>query len=187
MAALSGRLPPSSTNVDLPLRQVDHGDANEFANDLICFTPVPTVILDAALNVRHVSNTYKTVSGTDCPEHLVGRHADSIFDPSNTLSAFASARKLVLTARDTKCIQQLQVTAAGVTWKIRATPIQRNDSLHCIQMEFLDISAEHQRQLELEEELHANETFKILVETVKDYAICMLRPTFVDANVIQLF
>jgi osomolarity two-component system sensor histidine kinase TcsA len=43
-------------------------------------------------------------------------------------------------------------------------------------MEFMDTTEDHRRQLELEERLYANETFRILVETVKDYAIFMLDP-----------
>lgn len=43
-------------------------------------------------------------------------------------------------------------------------------------MEFHDVTEEHKRRLELEERLYTNETFRILVETVKDYAIFMLDP-----------
>lgn len=41
-------------------------------------------------------------------------------------------------------------------------------------MELIDTTAEYQRQLALEEELQTNETFRILVQSVKDYAIFLL-------------
>jgi osomolarity two-component system sensor histidine kinase TcsA len=44
-------------------------------------------------------------------------------------------------------------------------------------MEFLDITEEHQRQLEFRERSYQNETFQLLVATIKDYAIFMLDPT----------
>jgi osomolarity two-component system sensor histidine kinase TcsA len=44
-------------------------------------------------------------------------------------------------------------------------------------MEFLDITEEHKRQLELRERSYHNETFQLLVATIKDYAIFMLDPT----------
>ncbi|KAF2637641.1 hypothetical protein P280DRAFT_406259 [Massarina eburnea CBS 473.64] len=43
-------------------------------------------------------------------------------------------------------------------------------------MEFTDVTDAHLKQVELQEKMYANDTFRILVETVKDYAIFMLDP-----------
>jgi osomolarity two-component system sensor histidine kinase TcsA len=171
--------PPSPTSDDLPTsRKHDDYASSSLAYDLIRYTPAPTVILDASLLVRQVSDSYVEVSGASDREKLVGRHADDIFHVNVTHPEFATARKAVRAARDTGQLQQTKVvTGTGAAWNLRAVPIIRHESLRCIQMEFLDITTEHQRQLELKERSYQNETFRILVETVRDYAIFMLDPS----------
>ncbi|KAI4941173.1 hypothetical protein J4E91_010964 [Alternaria rosae] len=179
-----GALPtsPSLTVLDdlsTPSSRADNDyDPNSLAYDLIRFTPAPTVILDALLFVRHVSDSYVTTSNARGRIDLVGRHADDIFDISSTIPAFAAARELVSAACRTGNLQQSKgVTDTGIAWHLRAVPILRQGVLRCIQMEFLDITEEHQRQLEFRERSYQNETFQLLVATIKDYAIFMLDPT----------
>lgn len=182
MASLLGGLPtpPVSSIVDLPPsspRPEEERHGHSLEHDLVRFTPVPTVILDAALLVRQVSDSYLFITGAANREKLVGRHADDFFHHAVSLPTFASAPKVIRAARDTASIQQMKcLTDTGKAWNLRAVPILSHGSLRCIQMDFLDVTKEHQKQLELEESLYANETFRILVETVKDYAIFMLDP-----------
>ncbi|KAL6708214.1 hypothetical protein ACN47E_003398 [Coniothyrium glycines] len=151
-------------------------DINRLVHDIFDFTPVPTVVLDASLTVRHVSASYGTVSGACDHVTFVGSSADSFFGRRGAFSAFVSAAHLARCAQERRSVQQFKSLDAGRAWEIRAVPIIRHGCLRCIHMEFFDITREHQRQLELEESLYANETFRILVETVKDYAIFMLDP-----------
>lgn len=198
MRVLPTPLSPAALD-DLPsLRTHDDYTAGSLAYDLIRFTPTPTVILDASLFVRHVSDSlvqpkisdvgkfddlltylsYVTVSETNDRVKLVGRHADDILDLNSTIPAFTPARELVRTACRTGKLQQTTVvTNTGSAWSLRAVPILRQGTLRCIQMEFLDITEEHKRQLELRERSYHNETFQLLVATIKDYAIFMLDPT----------
>jgi osomolarity two-component system sensor histidine kinase TcsA len=104
-----------------------------------------------------------------------------LFDKVVTFPAHALAHKLIHVARQSAIVQKLQLTTdTGITWTVRTIPIIRHGNLRYIQMEFLDTTEEHRKQLELEERLYINETYRILVETVKDYAIFMLDP---DGNV----
>jgi osomolarity two-component system sensor histidine kinase TcsA len=64
----------------------------------------------------------------------------------------------------------------GTIWNIRTVPVYDDGSLLYVQMELQDATEERRKQLELEERLYTNETFRILVETVKGYAIFMLDP-----------
>ncbi|KAH9860090.1 hypothetical protein IAQ61_011874 [Plenodomus lingam] len=156
-------------------RKEEGGDG--LANDLIRYTPVPTLILDASLHVRFISDSYSLVSGASNNDGLVGRHAHNLFSHTDALYHLASPQNLIRLAIDTGCRQQVKVLDAGTVWNLRIIPIRRHDSSLCyVQMEYHDMTEEHRRQLELEERVHANETFKILVETVKDYAIFMLDP-----------
>jgi osomolarity two-component system sensor histidine kinase TcsA len=181
MAACLGTLAPKSpavTVADLaPEASKDDASSNGFVDDLLQYTPIPTVLLDAALVVRQVSDTYLTVSGTASREDLIGHHANDIFDKVVTFPAHACAHNALRTAHLTAKVQQRKhLTDLGTAWTVRAIPILRHGSLRYIQMEFLDSTEEHRKQLELEERLYVNDTFRILVETVKDYAIFMLDP-----------
>jgi len=180
MAATMGVLPtpPSHNPDDLPPSKSDDDDApSSLAYDLIRYTPAPTIILDASLFVRHVSDSYVNISGASDGNSLVGRHADEVFDSDITIPVFKSAYLAVRAARDTgKSHHRKVVTEKGAAWNLRAVPILRYGTLRCIQMEFLDATEEHQRQLELEERSYQNETFQLLVATIRDYAIFMLDP-----------
>jgi osomolarity two-component system sensor histidine kinase TcsA len=176
-ACIRTHLPKSHASIAaLPPEAPEHG-SSAIADDLLRYTPIPTVLLDATLVIRQVSDSYLTVVGPSNREDLVGKHANDIFDKTATFPAHASAHEVLHTAYTTASVQYLQhLTDAGTAWTIRACPILRHGSLRYIQMEFLDTTEEHTKQLDLEDRLYVNETFRILVETVKDYAIFMLDP-----------
>ncbi|KAF2823985.1 two-component system protein A [Ophiobolus disseminans] len=154
---------------------------NSFADDLLRYTPVATLILDAALQIRQVSDSYLRVSGANNRNHVVGHYAPNIFHQTVTFPAHASAREALQIAQDTGSVQQVQhLTNDNRAWTIRAVPVVRHGSLRYFQMEFTDTTEQRRQQLELEERLYTNECYRALVETVKDYAIFMLDP---DGNV----
>lgn len=106
----------------------------------------------------------------------MGQHANDVFERPE-LPMLASARESLRTAEETGAPTQVDhLTDSQQAWRTRAVPIYRNDSLHCTQLEVQDVTEEHRKRLELEERMYTNETFRILVETVKDYAIFMLDP-----------
>lgn len=184
-ASLESSFPKSAISTIVPLSTAtpnyDKNTHSSCSDDLIRYSPIPTVVLDAGLVVQQVSDSYVTVSGACDREVLVGHHAHDLFDKVVTFPAHALAHKLIHVARQSAIVQKLQLTTdAGITWTVRTIPIIRHGNLRYIQMEFLDTTEEHRKQLELEERLYINETYRILVETVKDYAIFMLDP---DGNV----
>jgi len=161
----------SSTPISRPMT------VNATADDLISYTPIPTILLDPSLLVSQVSDSYLLVSGLQSRDKVVGQHAQNVFDSAVTFSAHAVALKALRESLLTKKIQDTKhSTSSGEVWNVRAIPIMRNGQLRCVQMEFRDITEEHRQHLELHERLYANETYRILVETVKDYAIFMLDP-----------
>lgn len=164
---------PASAVVDLPPPPQLVDPALEFFRH----TPIPTVILSPSLLVKLVSDSYRDVSGGCGPEQVLGLHADDFFDKKVTLPPPGSARKAIRAAQETKRPSVLEVSQPdGSTWSIRVVPLFRHGSLQYLQMELTDVTEEHQKRLELESQLYTNETFRILVETVKDYAIFMLDP-----------
>ncbi|KAF2630353.1 sensor histidine kinase-like protein/response regulator Fos-1 [Macroventuria anomochaeta] len=174
--------PPVSTLVDLPQpkRPDSICDASSAEFDIFRFTPVPTLILDASRRIVQVSDSFVMTSPGGRREDLVGWHADDVLDRTDRTSAFpvlASAREAIRIVEETGSLTQLDhSTDSQQVWRTRTVPIYRNDSLHCTQLEFHDVTEEHRKRLELEERLRNVETFRILVETVKDYAIFMLDP-----------
>lgn len=174
--------PPVSALVDLPQpRRPDSVcDASSLEFDIFRYTPVPTLVLNASRRIVQVSDSLVMTSPGGRREHLVGWRADDVFDRAERTSDFpvlASAREAVQTVERTGSpTQHDHVTESQQVWRTRVVPIYRNDSLHCTQLEFHDVTEEHRKRLELEERLYTNETFRILVETVKDYAIFMLDP-----------
>ncbi|KAF2004486.1 two-component system protein A [Amniculicola lignicola CBS 123094] len=177
-------LSPSHADFPTPRTRED-GGSDALVNDIFSHTPIPTIILDPSLVIRLVSDSYLKVSGGFRRESVVGLHADAFFDHKLTLPSLDQARKALHCAIETKRpfdVEDSQANSA-IIWKIRAVPILErttesngSQSVQYIQMELTDVTEEHLRQLELEERLATNETFRILVETVKDYAIFMLDP-----------
>ncbi|KAJ8110553.1 hypothetical protein OPT61_g6637 [Boeremia exigua] len=185
--AIRSKSPALSTLVDLPPqpkqpKSVCNASSAEF--EIFRSTPVPTLILDATRRIVQVSDSLVMTAPGGKRENLVGWRADDVFAQAERTSDFpvlASARNATRTATETGLPAQLDhTTDSRQVWRTRAVPIYRNDSLHCTQLEFHNVTEEHRRRLEHEERLYSAETFRILVETVKDYAIFMLDP---DGNI----
>ena len=181
-ASLDAILPksPVSTFVNLPSprqRPDSFCDASSVEFNIFRYTPIPTLILDASRKIVEVSDSFVMTSPGGKREHLVGCHADDVFERPSGFPVLASAREAIRTVEQTGSPTQLDhATDSQQVWRTRTVPIHRNDSLYCTQMEFQDVTEEHRKRLEMEERLYTNETFRILVETVKDYAIFMLDP-----------
>ncbi|KAK7178380.1 sensor histidine kinase response [Paraphaeosphaeria sporulosa] len=152
------------------------------SNDTLAFhffrcTPIPTVLLDSSLVIRQVSDSYLEVSGGYGADQVLGLRSDDFFDQMVTIPSRDSANKAIRAAKETRVPYQMDnVQADGTVWNIRAIPVYDAGSLLYIQIELQDATEERRKQLELEERLYMNETFRILVETVNDYAIFMLDP-----------
>jgi len=163
--------------VDLPpCPQCDNNDTrDELFHDMFSYTPVPTLLLNADLRVAHVSESYCHVAGVSDREQLLGCHIDDLCDKVPVPSR-ALATEGIRTARDSASPSSLDESLGGAIWTLRTVPVVRNGEARCFLMELQDNTEARRHQLELEERLYANETFKILVETVRDYAIFMLDP-----------
>ncbi|EMC93177.1 hypothetical protein BAUCODRAFT_230062 [Baudoinia panamericana UAMH 10762] len=140
-------------------------------------TPVPTVILDQTLTIRHVSKSYYALSSRT-PEELIGENIYGFVEQKVPVPDVATVRGAIETAIATGNVQTIHdiPTPDGSFYSMRTTPIVEDGELLYIIFEIENTTQEHMRQTELREQLSINETFRILVETVKDYAIFMLDP-----------
>ncbi|KAF2257784.1 hypothetical protein CC78DRAFT_622345 [Lojkania enalia] len=178
MTTSLGLNPESPTHPFPSLQSALSDTAESLSSDLLSSSPIPTLVLDHSLAIRCVSDGLLGVLGGRGREQLLGSHVDAIFDPKLPLPPLAVIREALSTAEKTKRLHKLNhVQPDGRTaWSIRCLPIFRHGTLRCIQMELYDTTEDYLKQLELEERITTNETFRILVETVRDYAIFMLDP-----------
>ncbi|CAN9284828.1 unnamed protein product [Alternaria alternata] len=140
-------------------------------------TPIPTILLDSSLVIRQVSDSYLKVSGGCRADQVLGLRPDECFGQIVTIPSCDLADKATRAAKESRLPYQLDdVQPDGTIWNIRTIPVYDDGNLLYVQMELQDATEERRKQLELEERLYTNETFRILVETVKDYAIFMLDP-----------
>ncbi|KAF2446460.1 sensor histidine kinase-like protein/response regulator Fos-1 [Karstenula rhodostoma CBS 690.94] len=150
-------------------------DNDHLVLDIFRYTSLPTFVLDANLHVTHVSDSYCSVSGIRNREQLLGAHVDDLGAnatvPSNSLS-----HRGIRAAQDTAGPSIFNESINDRVWTLRTVPVIRDGTICSFLMEVQDTTEAHQKQLELEERMYTNETFKILVDTIKDVAIFMLDP-----------
>jgi osomolarity two-component system sensor histidine kinase TcsA len=158
-----------------PPRSNTSRNADSAEHQIFQFMPSPTLVLDASLVVVQVSDSFLTSSGVDSRLSLIGQPADKLFDQASLFSALTSARTAVQTVQNSALPTQIEhLTDSGHAWNVRANPIIYHGALRFITIEFQDVTKDYRKRMELEEQMYSNETFRILVETVKDYAIFML-------------
>ena len=167
---LSPPLPPE-TNLE--------GPSLCLVDEIFSRTPVPTIVVDGSLCIHRVSDSYLAL-GKRAREQMVGVHLYQSVDrnmavPMPNVDSFRTAIDTALATCKAHVLGDILVED-GNYWSIRAIPVFRHEILLYMVLEVENTTEEHMKQAELEERLSTNETFRILVDTVKDYAIFMLNP-----------
>jgi osomolarity two-component system sensor histidine kinase TcsA len=90
--------------------------------------------------------------------------------PSPNIASPSGAISTALSTREIQVIEN--VPAEDVHYSLSVTPIFRNDALLFVLLEAQQSKRERVNQLS--EQTYLNDTYKILIDTVKDYAIFML-------------
>ncbi|KAE9366955.1 hypothetical protein N431DRAFT_349822 [Stipitochalara longipes BDJ] len=158
---------PSSTKAGLGVRSIDEA--------FQAFTPIPTVLLDAAFRIIQVSASFLALNQLASDDCLGVNIYDLV--KSRTLIPGPAALQVVL---DKAILSKNVYTtsenqAAGrLSASLRAVPIFEQDSLLYVLLEVQDTSAENGRRSAINDQLDTNDTYRVLVDTVKDYAIFML-------------
>ncbi|KAL4780091.1 hypothetical protein BJX76DRAFT_364611 [Aspergillus varians] len=137
------------------------------------YTPVPTLVLDASMCIVEVSDSHFALSSK--PRDLLLHATVGDVDPAvipvhNTPILYAALRAACLT-RETQLVEHILVNGKG-THNLRVTPIFEGSSLLYIVLEAQKLNAAAVNN----QHAYLNETYRILVDTVKDYAIFMLDP-----------
>ncbi|KAL4972409.1 Two-component system protein A [Aspergillus desertorum] len=137
-------------------------------------TPVPTIILDASMTIVEVSDSH--VAQFKKPrESLLGTpigevSPDSI--PVPNIPILYGALRAASSTQEVQLVEHIFVEDK-VAHNLRITPIFEDSTLLNLVLEVENLKAEVINN----QHAYMNETYKILVDTVKDYAIFMLDPT----------
>ncbi|KAJ5273031.1 hypothetical protein N7478_008156 [Penicillium angulare] len=136
-------------------------------------TPTPTLILDGSLKVIETSQSHQKAFNHS-REQLLGA---SIYEmipaliPAPDIASLSGALGAAIATKQTQVIQRVHCSKSD--YSLRVTPIFDEDSLIYVLLEAHE-QKRKQRNSNISEQAYLNETYKILIDTVKDYAIFML-------------
>jgi osomolarity two-component system sensor histidine kinase TcsA len=148
------------------------GDYTRILEVFAELSPVAGVLLDASLRILTASATYLALFNLASDE-CIGMNVYKHFQAKAVSPGVMPLRHVIDTALDTKALfAKSGIEAANQTfWSLRAVPIFDDDRLLYLALEVADNTKEH---LLHQAVLDKDDTYRILVETVKDYAIFML-------------
>lgn len=143
---------------------------------IFAFSPKPTVVLDRELHVIVASAACLKLFNLDS---AIGRGFLELVGKVLAPTDFAVTARLLqdsIRTREPRRTEPLLGSALPGYWRLEIAPIYDGDELLYLVVEAQDASEEVQRQLQHYAQLSTAETYKILVSTLRDYAIFMLDP-----------
>ncbi|KXG49549.1 CheY-like superfamily [Penicillium griseofulvum] len=139
-------------------------------------TPKPTLVLDGTLRVIEVSNSHVELFKRPRDQLLAANVYDlppSIL-PAPDIASLSGALGTAITTREVQVIKRISVPHLDTCFALSVTPIFEDDSLIYLLLEAQRTNDERSRTNSISEQTYLNQTYKILVDTVRDYAIFML-------------
>ncbi|KAE8356987.1 hypothetical protein BDV28DRAFT_741 [Aspergillus coremiiformis] len=138
------------------------------------YTPMPTIVVDANLCIVEVSDSHLTLSGQsraallntcicDITPHMI---------PVSDITSLYGAIRAAISTKEIQLIQDIYLKDSKSHFQLQVTPIFQDRTLIYIVFEARKMT--RGRSEASDHHTHVNETYKILVDTVKDYAIFML-------------
>jgi osomolarity two-component system sensor histidine kinase TcsA len=145
---------------------------------IFALSPIPCIVLDSSFHIIQVSASYLALSKFS-PEECMGLSIYDFVETKLPVPDVASVRRAVETAISTKDVHTMDGIGVpdGSFWRVRIIPVFDKDELLYVVLEGQDITEEHSKMQALNDQLYTGETYRILVNTVKDYAIFMIDPT----------
>jgi len=143
-------------------------------------TPIPTVLLDPSLRILQASASFLSLHNL-ATEECSGVGIYELIEIIGLIPEAVSIRYAIDNARATKQIFAMEAiefvdrrTTAPKCWSHRVIPIFDEETLLYLVLEFQDITKDHKTRQTVNDQLDTNDIYRILVQTVKDYAIFML-------------
>ncbi|KAL3464488.1 hypothetical protein BJX64DRAFT_91793 [Aspergillus heterothallicus] len=150
------------------------GDAPAKSPSLACiyrYTPTPTIVLDASMTIVEVSESHLALCGKSRQSLLntVISDLQPAEIPAPNIPTLYGALRAACSTREVQVVERI-LSSDKTLHNLRVTPIYDESILLYVVLEALKLSEE---TLSIQH-AYMNETYKILVDTVKDYAIFML-------------
>jgi osomolarity two-component system sensor histidine kinase TcsA len=159
--------------------------AGNMASQILELTPVPSIVLDPSLRIFSMSNSFSArteLSSGLCvdADYLAHLEAGGAVGPGNDLRLI---RDTIDTAIRTRAVRSFQHVVLGeaTARPVRVVPIFDASTLLCLVLEWQEPAEQKVLDggsldggLSLDNGLSTSQAFRILVETVKDYAIFLL-------------
>jgi osomolarity two-component system sensor histidine kinase TcsA len=143
---------------------------------IFALAPVPTIVLDPSFHILEVSQTYLDILHARV-EDCRGLDFFNFVTEKTSASNLPVIRKIVedaVAAKSTQSTNVLPGSDGQKYWRLSAVPIVRASELLYLVLEARDATKEYLDRQALNSQLAAAEIYRVLVNTVKDYAIFML-------------
>ncbi|EED16939.1 sensor histidine kinase/response regulator Fos-1/TcsA [Talaromyces stipitatus ATCC 10500] len=160
-----------------PFEQASPAPDSELGR-IFSLSPLPTVVLDAKLRVAQISDSHLSFSGYTRSE-VIGH---SIYDlpahkvPAASTSSLHRVISNAIKTGEVQIIDDIEIDdgTSFAVYSVHIAPIQDQGNLLYVVLTAHDVTKESSVRQSNKELAYMNETYKILVDTVKDYAIFML-------------
>ncbi|CAG7968928.1 unnamed protein product [Penicillium salamii] len=135
-------------------------------------TPKPTIVLDASLRIIEVSNSHVEIFQRS-RDHLLN---SNVYDlPASVLAvpsipSLSGALAAAISTRQVQATSPVYVNECDAFYALNVTPIFEDDALLCVLLE----AERTTRKAPVNDHQNLNEAYRVLVDSVKDYAIFML-------------
>ncbi|KAJ5758482.1 hypothetical protein N7520_005638 [Penicillium odoratum] len=138
-------------------------------------TPTPTLILDGSLRVVGTSESHQTTF-QHTREQLLGASIYKLTPglvPAPNIASLSGVLGAAIATKEVKVIDRVHVDHGEFDYSLTVTPVFDRSVLVNVLLE-AHKQKRKKRASKLSETTYLNETYKILIDTVKDYAIFML-------------
>ncbi|WEW57349.1 histidine kinase [Emydomyces testavorans] len=142
---------------------------------ILSLTPIPTIILNSSLHVVHISDshhqTFNVVKDEYLGQHICDLEPSKI--PAPNAATVGDVIKTAISTQNVQLLNDVEDHHSQTYFRLRVTPIFEANVLLFVVLEALSIT-NSQLKSKVREHAYAMETFRVLVDTVSDYAIFML-------------
>ena len=141
---------------------------------IFSLTSIPTLVLSASSRILRVSQSLCDVSGLSVDE-CVGLEFIDLLDKVPFIHVNDIKRHIHQAVTDRRPLTSDPIQVGSKFWQTRVVPIfETSAELLYIHLEFTDVTDHCIKYQSLKSQLQSSETYRLLVDTVKDYAIFLL-------------
>lgn len=139
---------------------------------LIALSSIPTILLDPSLRILEASNSYLTVNNlarTQCVgSNIYGLVQAHKLPPG--VWRLRHAIEAAVATQDVYATGELETSERnGIAyWSLRVVPYFLDNAPLYLVLQIINTTKEHQKQQAVFEQLDTNDTYRVLVQTVKD-------------------